>query len=292
MLSNIVNYTDSEDSDIDNDNIDNDLKQSSGIADHHSNPLKNIENDESNGTRRKRKTLQSDETKTKKKAKSLPLPSSIGAMFGGEDDVEQEVADRHQGRKRNFERVEGNWASFVYVPVTESESVALLCKKCRTFLKKTSSEKMHFFELKECHLTLSRTVAVRHYWMDTIYAMLKEKFHLKRSFHFTFNGLQVYTNDNGTRTFISLKVDTSNNLLEAVEAVDSVFEEFKLQKYYENPSFHISIAWCLGDKKQKLEKLIGNELNLSEELFDQVGFQQVEKICVKFGHKVQQIELL
>jgi len=32
-----------------------------------------------------------------------------------------------------------------------------------------------------------------------------------------------------------------------VDVVDGIFQEFSLPTFYKNPSFHVSIAWCLGD---------------------------------------------
>ena len=87
-------------------------------------------------------------------------------------------------------------------------------------------------------------------------------------------------------------MDTIDSLLKAVTKVDQVFKEFNLPVYYTEPSFHISIAWFLGDHKKLLDQIIReNEEKLFSEFVGGLDMNAAEKVCVKFGHKLQQIEL-
>lgn len=303
MLSNLVNYSDSETEEEINSN-----ENQNGGSDQRENKLKNcpeeqkakdndLNDDGQTGITSKRRTSDTDEETVQKKAKkksALPLPSSIGKMFGSVNNEIDESVTKHQGRKRTFEHVEGNWATYVFIPLIETTNVLLLYEKVIKLLETNDriNVKIHTFKPKNCHLTLSRTVPVRHYWMDSIYTMLKEKFGGQPKFFYSISGLEVYTNDDKSRTFVSLKVDTIDSLLKAVTKVDQVFKEFNLPVYYTEPSFHISIAWFLGDHKKLLDQIIReNEEKLFSEFVGGLDMNAAEKVCVKFGHKLQQIEL-
>lgn len=91
------------------------------------------------------------------------------------------------------------------------------------------------------------------------------------------------------RTFIGLEVSTGHfQLLELVSEVDRVLEEFDLPTFYKDPSFHISLAWCVGDMSGRLE---GQCLRELQDIVD--GFEdsalllrvQWEQIRCKSGNK-------
>ncbi|XP_065517442.1 U6 snRNA phosphodiesterase 1 isoform X3 [Lathamus discolor] len=101
--------------------------------------------------------------------------------------------------------------------------------------------------------------------------------------------VKVYTNQNKTRTFIGLEVTAGHfQLLELVSEVDRVLEEFDLPTFYKDPSFHISLAWCVGDLSDRLE---GQCLRELQDIVD--GFEdsalllrvQWEQIQCKSGNK-------
>jgi len=302
MLSNLVSYSDSENEEEINANenqngVEKQPKQSNSYPEEQKDRGIVSSESEEHGVRRKRRTsVTNSETvhKKVKKKSTLPLPSSIGKMFGGSKYENEDSVTKHQGRKRTFEHVEGNWASYIFIPLIETNNVLLLYEKVIKLLKTDDriNVKLHSFQLKDCHLTLSRTVSVRHYWMDSMYTLLKEKFDSHSKFFFSISGLEVYTNDDESRTFVSLKVDTSDSLLKAVTKVDQVFKEFNLPVYYTEPSFHISIAWFLGDHKKLLDQIIRENVEkLFLEFHGGLDANIAEKVCVKFGHKLQQIEL-
>lgn len=54
------------------------------------------------------------------------------------------------------------------------------------------------------------------------------------SFYVDLDGLAIYVNDEGTRTFIALKVQLGRNeLLRCIKLVDQSLLEFRLPTYYE-----------------------------------------------------------
>lgn len=108
--------------------------------------------------------------------------------------------------------------------------------------------------------------------------------------------LNVYCNEDKTRTFISIGVAESNcdKLKILVNSVDRCFNEFNLETFYENPSFHVSILWCLGDQQQiihdilnDLQTLLNNAITSDYEEF-QISLQNIE--C-KIGKQIYNFPL-
>lgn len=103
-------------------------------------------------------------------------------------------------------------------------------------------------------------------------------------------GVKVYTNDEKTRSFLALNVTSGSDVLQQyVAVVDDSFKEYKLQQYYQPPSFHISIGWCLGDitsqvdqnAKTKLKETLDRCLKEEPEL----QFFFVDTVRCKTGNK-------
>ena len=40
------------------------------------------------------------------------------------------------------------------------------------------------------------------------------------------------------------------------KVVNTVFQEFSLPKFYNPPKFHVSLAWCLGDRTKELNAIL------------------------------------
>ncbi|XP_010215671.1 PREDICTED: U6 snRNA phosphodiesterase [Tinamus guttatus] len=101
--------------------------------------------------------------------------------------------------------------------------------------------------------------------------------------------VKVYTNENKTRTFIGLEVSAGHfQLLELVSEVDRVMEEFDLPTFYKDPSFHISLAWCVGDLTSRLEGQCLRELQDIVDKFEDSAHLlriQWEQIRCKSGNK-------
>lgn len=59
-------------------------------------------------------------------------------------------------------------------------------------------------------------------------------------------------NEDKTRTFVGLRVSPSSRLSALVAALDAALAEFSLPPFYDPPDFHISLLWCLGDKREEI----------------------------------------
>ena len=66
------------------------------------------------------------------------------------------------------------------------------------------------------------------------------------------------------RTFVGLEVTSGHaHFLDLVAEVDRVMEEFDLSTFYQDPSFHISLAWCVGDARLQMEGPCLQELQVN-----------------------------
>ncbi|KAL4204407.1 hypothetical protein AMTRI_Chr01g109680 [Amborella trichopoda] len=166
-----------------------------------------------------------------------------------------------ENRIRSFPHVEGNYALYVFIPVRiptniRKELVPLVRKAGLLVpslhavdvdvpLSELCQEKQMIEQSlleRKFHISLSRTVPIRVHQIDSIVAMLRQKFQAQRRFMIDFGRWEVFTNDDRTRTFLSMEV-SSNGL-------------------NENPRPHISLVWALGDASDSL-KQAADELNRS-----------------------------
>lgn len=74
------------------------------------------------------------------------------------------------------------------------------------------------------------------------------------SFPLRLRDVNVYCNDERSRTFIALTLapDDRAPVQRIVSDLDDVLREFRLAPFYEEGSFHVSILWCLGDQHKRL----------------------------------------
>ncbi|OXB76085.1 UNVERIFIED_CONTAM: hypothetical protein H355_000184 [Colinus virginianus] len=194
-------------------------------------------------------------------SRRLPVPECVLAMFREEEQQEEKRDDssRHGGRVRCFPHERGSWATHVYLPYQAQEEflelLELLVSHARTYVASLSA-------VEEFHVSLFFCVADR---------------------------VKVYTNQNKTRTFVGLEVSAGHfQLLELVSEVDKVMEEFDLPVFYKDPSFHISLAWCVGDLTGSLEGQCLRELqDIVDRFEDSARLLRVqwEQIRCKSGNK-------
>nr|XP_022327158.1 U6 snRNA phosphodiesterase-like [Crassostrea virginica] len=262
-MSCLVQYSDSDDEKSDKDDIDN-----VGIKRKYSHNSQHCTGSE--------KKLRSSE--------SLPLPDTIKTLFSA-GSKREDNPEIHDGRIRTFEHLDGNWATHISVSYSPDERMIELIEELLMCLRPHD-----FKPMKELHLSLSRTVAIRHHWIQPLTDRLQSKFRILPRTCCEMSSLKLYTNDEKTRTFLSLAVSAPGDVLQKyTRAVDECFEEYKLPKYYENPSFHISIGWCLGDVVSQISKETLNKLqeilDASLEDYPDLRVFEVEEAICKTGNK-------
>ncbi|KAK7891971.1 hypothetical protein WMY93_023934 [Mugilogobius chulae] len=201
---------------------------------------------------KKKRKIEQMSTKTK-----LPVPNCVLSMFSNELDAQTEDSSLHGGRIRSFKHEQGNWATYIYLPYNPEEEFSSILEEIM------SVAKLHGIDLtpqEEFHLSLSQTVVLRHHWIQPFTQKLKAELAHCRRFQVTAERLKVYCNAEKTRTFIGVEVSTGNNkLMDIVKVVDKAMTEFQMKTFYKDPSFHVSLAWCIGDLTAQMNGFL-NEL--------------------------------
>lgn len=104
------------------------------------------------------------------------------------------------------------------------------------------------------HVSLSRTVPVRMPQIETLMEALRRGARRFSACDAGLSGLKVFVNDEGTRTFIALKIEQgSEAVCRMIAAVDKAFVMHGLQRFYAEPQPHISFGWVAGDCRPVLE---------------------------------------
>ncbi|CAH0390462.1 unnamed protein product [Bemisia tabaci] len=191
---------------------------------------------------------------------TLPVPEAVSKLFSKDinDSSYKDDPKLHGGRVRSFPHVRGNWSTFVYVPYEYNEGLRSILSDaieiCGTEIDLKPIEKPH--------ISLTRTVVLQHHWIDTLVEDIKKSISKVNRFIVSFSSVGVYCNDDRRRTFLSLQLSGGKTqLAECVELLNSCLSAFKLPPFYEDASFHLSIAWCLGDKSREINSKL-EELNL------------------------------
>jgi len=232
------------------------------------------------------------------KKTKLPAPSFIDVKrkcLEGDIHIAREDAETKDGKIRTFPHVRGNWASFVYIPVEECDEIETL-----TSVIKNASEDLPVdsplihFDIDR-HISLTRTQVLRHHWIDNFWLDLSQKLKHHDKFDLVLDTFQVYTNEEKTRTFIAIKVHHTENVLRLISDCDCCLLDYGLQKYYEDPSIHFSLAWISGDRsdwmKTKLLPLLNAKLEEIRDAESSLNFISVEKLEFKTGNKIYEFLL-
>ncbi|XP_014668377.1 PREDICTED: U6 snRNA phosphodiesterase-like [Priapulus caudatus] len=152
----------------------------------------------------------------------------------------------HGGRVRSFAHVRGNWATYIFVPVTVDKHLGNLVRKLVKAAREFTGSDWQCVD--DFHISVSRTVVLAHHCIEPFTDSIKTQLEFVKSFIITFEGVELYTNDEKTRSFLGLKVGFGHSdLCNIIAHTDAVMQDFHLTKFYLQPSFHMSVGWCVGD---------------------------------------------
>jgi len=226
----------------------------------------------------------------------LPLPDEVRSMYK-DVDVLDDNPDLHEGRERSFPHKRGNWTSFVYIPFKclNTGGLEYLCNHISSQKNQNRFEVIH--RIVEPHLSLTKTVVLRHHWIDPFISSLQSRLiSFNTDVDLVLDTLELYVNDEKTRTFLGMKVLPTESLLGLVRSCDLTLSEFNLESYYKDPSFHISLAWTIGDQSTSdvfqdyaksinyyWDKLCGEDSSLRT--------LNVDTLELKTGHNIYKFEL-
>ncbi|XP_034487002.1 U6 snRNA phosphodiesterase [Drosophila innubila] len=197
-----------------------------------------------------------------------------------EDDTDNSAL--HGGRIRSFKHERGNWATFVYVPAFASveqleDFQSEVIEKLEPHVQLQANESLH--------LSLSKTVVLQYHQIDEFTRSLQQALQSCTGFNSTLHMLQVYTNEERTRTFLAVQLDAAFTAKMSVllRPVDLVMRDYRLPQFYEKPSFHVSLLWCVGD----YQELLTNKLKELQQLLEDHDTLKlpVNEVHCKCGNK-------
>ncbi|KAJ8664787.1 hypothetical protein QAD02_006449 [Eretmocerus hayati] len=182
----------------------------------------------------------------------LPLPQSI-MMLKGVTHHEEVFDDptEHSGRVRSFKHERGNWASLVYIDYTPCEDMLLWLQNATAHVGETGN----LFE--EFHISLTRTLVLKYHWIDSFAEAVRNIVDGYQCFTLELCGIKIYCNEEKTRTFMGITVQSlSKSLQSLTKSLDTLLEEYQLPLFYEvntifsklissrNPSPVLEVSIC------------------------------------------------
>jgi len=187
----------------------------------------------------------------KRRKATLPLPASVAGMFGAGEHVD--APELHQGRQRSFAHVRGNWPTYVFLPFEDSPMLQSLVQTCLAICEPV----VPLTAQSQPHISLTRTVVLKHHWIQAFLQAARLAVSAQSRFQLSLGPARVYVNEERSRTFLGLTVAAgAADTARASRALDCCLAEFGLPGFYEEGSFHLSLAWCVGDRREALERLL------------------------------------
>uniref|UniRef100_A0A182SKR8 U6 snRNA phosphodiesterase n=1 Tax=Anopheles maculatus TaxID=74869 RepID=A0A182SKR8_9DIPT len=229
--------------------------------------------------------------------KNAKLPSPKLQLNDSTKDTEivEQDSSKHQGRTRSFPHERGIWASYVFIDYSDSDGWIEMQDECKTVLN--SATALDFIPIDQMHLSLTKTFTIRHHNITPFVENLREQLNGHRRFRLEFSGLDVYVNEERTRTFLGVRVaeESCGPLNELVTSADECLSEYKLPLFYADRAFHVSILWCLGDREAEVRKGLPVLTSVFERVYEEEYCdisQLVKKLWFKCGNKMFHFDLI
>lgn len=108
-----------------------------------------------------------------------------------------------------------------------------------------------------------------------------------KSFTLSFAQVAQLTNDEKTRSFVTLEVGNGyNELMACLKHIDQVMKQYHQPIFYNPPRFHTSIAWCLDEESIQ-------SLNIPQSCIDNMMINtfHISQLYIKQGHRINIIQL-
>ncbi|KAI1315873.1 nuclear protein localization protein 4 [Mortierella claussenii] len=208
-----------------------------------------------------------DNSEQCKRKKTLPpLPSSLTELFK-ERERPADNPELHQGRIRGRAHVNGSWPVHVYLEVKLSGELFDIVKSLIVSARKTAPKVVSLLQsteshqgpktrpteaeaavdTTELHISLTRPLYLQELHHGRFTSDVKDAFKGKKRFNVSFSGVQSFSNDEKTRSFLSLRVGAGHAEIESLVAeMDVIAQRYSQPKFYDNPQLHASFAWAVG----------------------------------------------
>ncbi|XP_058817360.1 U6 snRNA phosphodiesterase 1 [Topomyia yanbarensis] len=209
--------------------------------------------------------------------------------------VAQQDSSKHQGRIRSFAHERGIWASYVFVDYNDVDPISDFQQ---LIIEKISNDlKLKLERVDKLHLSLTKTFVLRHHnisaFVETIRCVLREN----KRFPILLSDLAIYVNEENTRTFLAVKVHDNSvgSLNKLVDKLNDCMRLYKLPEFYKDRSFHVSILWALGNKRQLLQENLPDLQQMFATFYEEEYCDMnlcVNQINFKCGNKYHTFDLL
>ncbi|XP_001659707.2 U6 snRNA phosphodiesterase [Aedes aegypti] len=202
---------------------------------------------------------------------------------------------KHQGRVRSFAHERGIWASYVFIDYNEIDAFDDL--QNQLIEKSMKDLDLELNRVDNLHLSLTKTFVLRHHNIAAFVENMRSAISGTKRFRISLSDLAVYTNEENTRTFLAVKVadQSCGPLSSLVEKLDTSMREYKLPTFYKDPSFHISLLWCLGNRRQLLDDNMPTLQETFSALYEEEYCDMninVKMLNFKCGNKYYSFDLL
>ncbi|KAK4520173.1 uncharacterized protein ATC70_008304 [Mucor velutinosus] len=207
---------------------------------------------------------------------SISSMPKLPSFFDKPESSRTDSSYDHQGRVRTVPHQYDSWATYVYCKVELSHELLAF----HPYLK-------HAEMLPEQHISLSRPVYLRKYQLAPFTRSIKAALRNIKRFDVSFAQVSHLTNDEKTRSFLTLEIGHGyNQLFKCMKHVDNVMREYHKPVFYNPPRFHASIAWSLKQSTiasihippQVIEEIVANVFN-------------IDKVYIKMGNRLETLSL-
>ncbi|KAF8895308.1 hypothetical protein BD779DRAFT_1608922 [Infundibulicybe gibba] len=205
-----------------------------------------------------------EETKTNtppsppmKKRKLPPLASSLVVPKPIDDPAQ------HQGRTRSQPHVEGQFAAHVYISITLPHHASLhalirgIAREAQKTVPALHSTWLSADKGKaplELHISLSRPTFLWAHQREELKRAVKALAATHSPFPVSFSALAELTNDERTRTFLTIEVGAGHRELKSLaDALTPTLQSLRQKPFYPDARFHASIAWALLSSTQSTD---------------------------------------
>ncbi|XXQ34401.1 U6 snRNA phosphodiesterase 1 [Plasmodiophora brassicae] len=138
-------------------------------------------------------------------------------------------------------------------------------------------------------MSLSKTATLRRHEIRAFVDELGKAVRDLRSFRVRFRRLILLVNEERSRTFVGASAVERDvgAVAKLIERVDMAMRAFGLPVYYADPKPHVTLAWCIGDQRQELSHVIGDDpLSL-----DADAAVVVDSVSAKIGNRLYTVYL-
>lgn len=208
--------------------------------------------------------------------KSSKMPK-LPAFFSTDPTPATNEKSQHKGKVRSVPHRVNSWATYVYFQVDLAEDKQTILKHC-----------VGLEEIEQQHISLSRTIYLKMHELDSFVQNIRLILQHTPSFDISFAQMAQLTNDEKTRTFVTLEVGSGyNELLHCVKRVDKVVKSFHQPEFYDPPRFHTSIAWSL--KEDDVTKLKIPSSSCIDGMMN--NHFHLSRLYIKQGNRISHIDL-